>query len=336
MEIGVADIFLHSATKMETWVFTILISLSISALLKYLYDFIFPKPKLPPGPISIPFVGNIIWLFKSLSELEPILQNIHAKYGPIVTLQIGVSRTAIFISSNSLAYKALVENGIVFADRPRALPVNRFLSSNQININSAAYGPTWRLLRRNLTAEILHPSRLRSYSPARSWVLEILTSRLQAGSESGEAVRFADHFQYAMFCLQVVMCFGDKFEEKQIQEIETMQNRLLLSFPGFSRLNMWPKVGKVLFRRLWEELYEIRKIQEDTLIPHIRARQHLKQEIERKQHQDGVEGPESKGSELLGPSKFFISFFVLFFFRVDLCRSWPLVFGFWFLVKGSD
>ena len=159
------------------------------------------------------------------------------------------------------------------------------------------------------------------------------------------------------------MCFGDKFEEKQIQEIETMQNRLLLSFPGFSRLNMWPKVGKVLFRRLWEELYEIRKIQEDTLIPHIRARQQLKQEIERKQHQDMVEGPGSKGSELLGPSKFFISFFVLFFFpfcaQLSCIKPWrtcvntwfafhvvlpydclwqacPWVLAFWFLVKSNN
>ena len=44
------------------------------------------------------------------------------------------------------------------------------------------------------------------------------------------------------------MCFGDKLEEKQIQEIGTIQTRLLLSFPRFNILNFWPEVGKVLFR----------------------------------------------------------------------------------------
>ena len=114
--------------------------------------------------------------------------------------------------------------------------------------------------------------------------MEILTSRLQAGSGSGKPVRILDQFQYAMFGLLVLMCFGDKLGEKQIREIERIQRRQLLSFPRFSVLNFWPKVGKGLFRRWWEELYQLRKDQEDILLPYIRARQQLKQEIESKQH----------------------------------------------------
>ncbi|KAJ9678331.1 hypothetical protein PVL29_020485 [Vitis rotundifolia] len=281
---------------METWVFPIIISLCVAALLKSLYDFVFPKLNLPPGPTTVPFVGNLLWLLKSFSELEPILRNLHTKYGPIVTLQIG-SRPAIFVSANSLAHQALVQNGAVFANRPRALPTNKILSSNQHNISSAVYGPTWRLLRRNLTSEILHPSRVRSYSQARRWVLEILISRLQARSESGEAVQAVDHFQYNMFCLLVHMCFGDKLEEKQIQEIETIQRILLLGFSPFNILNFWPRVGNVLFRHRWDELFQLRKKQEDILLPYIRARQQLKQEIQSKQHHDGQESDSSSSSK---------------------------------------
>ena len=110
-------------------VFTILICLCIAVLLKSLHDFIFPKLSLPPGSKTVHFVGRLLWLLKSSSNLEPILRNLHAKYGPIVTLQIG-SRTAIFISDISIAYKALVQNGVVFADRPQAVPINRLLTSN--------------------------------------------------------------------------------------------------------------------------------------------------------------------------------------------------------------
>lgn len=267
--------------------FTIIVSLCVAAILKSLYGFIFQNGNhlLPPGPRTVPVVGNLLWLLKSFSELEPILRNLHARYGPIVSLQIG-SRLAIFVSSNSLTHHALIQNGAIFADRPKAPPASRILSSNHHNISSAFYGPNWRLLRRNLTAEILHPSRVKGYSQARSWVLDILISRLQACSESGEPVPVLDHFQYAMFCLLVLMCFGDKLEEKQIQEILTTQRRLLLGFPRFNILNFWPTVGKVLFRRRWEELLKLRKHQEDTLLPYIRARQQPRQEIQSKQQRD--------------------------------------------------
>ncbi|KAG5554598.1 hypothetical protein RHGRI_012235 [Rhododendron griersonianum] len=77
-----------------------------------------------------------------------------------------------------MAHQALVQNSVVFSDQPKALATGKVISSNQHNINSARYGPTWRLLRRNLTSKILHPSRVKSYSAARQWVLEILFGRL--------------------------------------------------------------------------------------------------------------------------------------------------------------
>ncbi|KAM2914187.1 hypothetical protein COP2_044748 [Malus domestica] len=53
------------------------------------------------------------------------------------------------------------------------------MSSNQHNINSTVYIPIWRLLRRNLSSEILHPFGIKSYGNARKWVLDILVSRLK-------------------------------------------------------------------------------------------------------------------------------------------------------------
>ncbi|GAV80184.1 p450 domain-containing protein, partial [Cephalotus follicularis] len=135
----------------------------------------------PPGPSTIPFIGNLLWLRKSASEIEPFIRSLTLKLGPMVTLRIG-SRPSIFIADRSLAHQALVQNGAVFADRPPPLATSKIMSSNQHNISSAAYGPTWRLLRRNLTAEILHPSRVKSYSHARKWVLQILFDSLQSQS----------------------------------------------------------------------------------------------------------------------------------------------------------
>ncbi|GAY43205.1 hypothetical protein CUMW_072710 [Citrus unshiu] len=267
---------------MEFW-FIILISISIAALLKaFISVIISPKYKtnLPPGPFNLPVIGNLQWLLKSFSEIEPILRNLHSKLGPVVTLFIG-PRPAIFIADRSLAHKALVQNGAIFADRPRPLPTNKIVSSNQHNISSASYGTTWRLFRRNLSAEILHPSRVKSYKHARKWVLEILLNRLKSESKNEDRpvpVRVLDHFQYAMFCLLVLMCFGDKLDESQIKKIENVQRTQLLTFGNFNILNFWPRLSKIVFVKKWEQFLQIRRDQENVLVPLIRARKKMKEE----------------------------------------------------------
>ncbi|KAG6655368.1 hypothetical protein CIPAW_05G211700 [Carya illinoinensis] len=243
---------------METW-FIIIVSLCIAALLNLL---VFKKSsgnkQLPPGPLNIPIFGNLYMLPRSSSELEPILRKLHTRYGPIVTLHIG-SRPAIYVANRSIAHQALVQNGALLL----------------LRTNVATF-------RRNLTSEILHPSRVKSYSRARKWVLDILLNRLESHSttESGlvNPVRLIEHFQYAMFCLLVLMCFGDKLLETQIKEIEAIQRRLLLSLGRFIMLNFWPRLGKILFRKRWEELINLRRDQNAILGPLIEARKRVKQE----------------------------------------------------------
>ncbi|KAI4324047.1 hypothetical protein L6164_023614 [Bauhinia variegata] len=273
---------------MELW-FIVLVSLCVSVLLKLLLSLVWHN-RLPPGPLFIPIISTLYWIGKSFADIEPILRNLHAKHGPIVSIRV-LSRPSIFIADRTLAHQALVQNGAVFSDRPKPRPTNKLISSNQHNISSAAYGPLWRLLRRNLTSEILHPSRVKSFSGTRKWVLDVLLNRLKADSESGNPVRVVDHFQYAMFCLLVFMCFGEKLDDKKIKDVERVQRRLLVEFSKFNILNFWPRVTKVLFRKRWEKLLQLRKEQEDVLVPLIRARMQAKEErlSKAKQENDPVE-----------------------------------------------
>ncbi|KAM7463536.1 hypothetical protein LguiA_031657 [Lonicera macranthoides] len=235
---------------------------------------------LPPGPLTYPVIGKLLWLTKSFGQIEPILRDFKLKYGPLICLKIG-SRPSIFISSHSLAHRTLVQNGAVFSDRPKPPPTGQITSSNQHNISSASYGPTWRLFRRNLTSEILHPSRVKSYSHARLWVLDVLLRRLHQQPDSTAAappVKVVDHLQYAMFCLLVLMCFGDKLREDQIKEIERCQRRMLLSFGRYNILNIFPRLGKILFRNKWKVFMAMRDEQERVLRPLIESRISFKQQ----------------------------------------------------------
>ncbi|OMO62913.1 Cytochrome P450 [Corchorus olitorius] len=245
---------------METWWFLILSTISIALLLKAFLNLFYSSNKiphtLPPGPPTFPIIGNILWLRKSFSQIEPTLRDLHSKLGPMVTLHIG-SRPTVFVFDRNLAHQALVQSGSLFSDRPKALATNKVISSNQHNISSAPYGPNWRLFRRNLTSEILHPSRIKSYSHARKWVLEILFDGLQSKAKTGEPVQLS---------------------QDQIKEIESVLRKVLLSLGRFNMLNFWPRVTKVLLRKKWEEFLQLRKDQENVLIPLIRARKKAKEE----------------------------------------------------------
>ncbi|KAK7243178.1 hypothetical protein RIF29_37966 [Crotalaria pallida] len=267
---------------MEAW-FIILVSLCLIFLIRALLSLLQPSTSstkinnpIPPGPPHIPIITPITWITKSFSQIEPILKTLHAKYGPIVTLRIG-SRPAIFIADRHLAHQALIQNGSIFSDRPKSLPTNKIISSDQHNISSAYYGSTWRVLRRNLAAEMLHPSRINSFSQTRKWVLEVLLNRLLSDSKSTDSVKVINHLQYAMFSLLVFMCFGQRVNDEKIKDIERVQRSLLLAFNRFNILNFWPMITKILFRKRWEQLLKLRSDQEEVLFPLIRARKEAKE-----------------------------------------------------------
>ncbi|CAN6287738.1 unnamed protein product [Urochloa humidicola] len=131
--------------------------------------------RLPPGPPGLPLIGNLLLLRRSSSDVEALLRRLVARYGPVVSLRVG-STLSIFIADHRIAHAALVGSGAALADRPEV--TRALLGENGNTISRSSYGPVWRLLRRNLVAETLHPSRVRLFSPARAWVRRVLVEML--------------------------------------------------------------------------------------------------------------------------------------------------------------
>ncbi|GAB2255566.1 hypothetical protein Droror1_Dr00009344 [Drosera rotundifolia] len=268
----------------SSWLFTITVTLCIAALLKPLLTHLLTKQQnaqshlpLPPGPRAIPVLGSLAWLGKTSLDIESTVRSLTSKLGPIVTLRIG-RRPAIFISGRSLAHRALVHHGATFADRPKPLPAGKVMNGNGRNISSSPYGALWRILRRNIGSEILHHSRIRSYSRARGWVLrDVLVQRLRNRTEDSESVvEVIEHFRFAMFALLALMCYGDKLDEEQIGRVELVHRKVLLSFNRFQILNVFPRLTKVLLPGRWKKLFDVKRNLEEVVVPLIRARKDAK------------------------------------------------------------
>jgi len=213
-----------------------------------------------------------VWLTNSPAEIEPLLRRLFERHGPVVALRVG-ARLSVFVADRRLAHAALVEHGATLADRP-ALASARLLGENDNTITRASYGPVWRLLRRNLVAETLHPSRVRLFAPARAWVRRVLADKLgEAGRAGTPPPRVVETFQYAMFCLLVLMCFGERLDEPAVRAIAAAQRETLIyisrNMPVFA---FFPPVTKHLFRARLDKARALRLRIKELFLPLINAR----------------------------------------------------------------
>uniref|UniRef100_A0A0E0M9P7 Cytochrome P450 n=1 Tax=Oryza punctata TaxID=4537 RepID=A0A0E0M9P7_ORYPU len=227
------------------------------------------RSRVPPGPLAVPVLGNLLWLRHSSADLEPLLRRLMARYGPVVSLRVG-SHLSIFVADRRVAHVALVERGAALADRPEV--TRALLGENGNTITRGNYGPTWRLLRRNLVAETLHPSRARAFAAARSWARRVLVDKLVDGG----AV-LVDAFRYAMFCLLVLMCFGEWLDEATVRAIGDAQHDWLMYYAKKMKVFAFcPAVTKHIFRGRIQTSLALRRRQKELFMPLINARRERK------------------------------------------------------------
>ncbi|CAL5010809.1 unnamed protein product [Urochloa decumbens] len=230
------------------------------------------KPSLPPGPSGLSSViGPLIFLGWTSFGIDPIVRAARRLYGPVFTLHLLPSVPVIFVADRAVARRVLVQSGAAFADRPPANLATPVFSTDQHNVTSAPYGPLWRLLRRNLSSMVLHPSCLRRHAAARrraaSGLLAGVARQMMDGVVTVEGL-----LHHAVFDVFVDMCFGEGLGDGVVAAVTALQREFLTSVVGFQVLSSSSVVSKVLFRRRWKKMLSIRRRQEELFLPLVRAR----------------------------------------------------------------
>ncbi|CAD6239575.1 unnamed protein product [Miscanthus lutarioriparius] len=123
------------------------------------------KGRLPPGPPALVFLAKFLVLRRSIFDLAPLLRDLLARHGPVISVHLFT--TLVFVADRRLAHRVLVRDGATFADRPPLVEPDPLFCAG--DINTAPYGPYWRLVRRNLAADALHRARVSLFAPARRW-----------------------------------------------------------------------------------------------------------------------------------------------------------------------
>jgi cytochrome P450 family 89 subfamily A len=176
---------------------------------------------------------------------------------------LGLGQPDVYVTDRFATHRLLVRGaaaGGAFSDRPPSIVPSAVLSRRRhYNINSAPYGPLWRAVRRNLTSEILHPSRLHRYGPARRRALGGLVADLDRQRASGGVVLAVESLREAKFGLLAAMCFGGGVDAGLVRAMADTQDDLVQFFLGLRVFATLPAVTGLIYRNRWRKLVELRR-----------------------------------------------------------------------------
>ncbi|XP_062091857.1 cytochrome P450 77A3-like [Humulus lupulus] len=228
------------------------------------------KPNLPPGPPGWPIVGNLFQVVRSGKPFFQYVTELQAEYGPIFTLKMG-TRTLVVLTDPKLVHKALIENGAVFASRPRENPTRNIFSSNKFTVNAAVFGPEWRSLRRNMVQNMLSSTRLKEFRGVRTRAMDRFIERLRAEAKAEDGVVWVlKNARFAVFCILVTMCFGIEMDEKTVEKMDQLMKSILITLDP--RIDDFLPILSPFFSKERKQALKIRAEQIDFIFPFIEQR----------------------------------------------------------------
>ncbi|KAJ9536228.1 hypothetical protein OSB04_un000594 [Centaurea solstitialis] len=199
----------------------------------------------PPGPPTLPFIGNLHQIHPS--SLHTSLWNLSKSYGPIISLRFGFI-PAIVVSSASLATEVLKTQDIVFCSRPPLLGQLK-LSYGGMDMAFSPYNKNWRDMRKIFTLHLLGPKRVQSFRHIREDEVSITMKNIHGLALSSKVVNMSEIMKSMTSNLMLRVSVGKSYQDgheskeviRKITKLQAVMAELFVS-------NLWhgvPFVGLV-------------------------------------------------------------------------------------------
>eukprot|EP00253_Pinus_taeda_P034490 PITA_34490 len=161
--------------------------------------------KLPPGPFSLPIIGNLHMLGEFPHRAMAALS---LKFGPLMTLRLG-SRLTLVVSSPDIAQQFLKTHDHLFASRPPFVAAE-YLWYNTTDIGFAPYGPHWRQMRKLCVSHLLNSKCFEYFRFIRE---EEVFSMIRSMADSDHPVDITKAVSTLVSGIMCRMAFGRKFSD---------------------------------------------------------------------------------------------------------------------------
>ncbi|XP_043936575.1 cytochrome P450 2J4-like [Protopterus annectens] len=122
---------------------TVLVALAVFLVLNEVRRLVFPSHRLPPGPVPLPFLGNLLNV--NFKDPGKTFSQLGEKYGDISTFYIGRS-PAVILNGIHTIKNAFAHQPIEFAGRP-SMPLLEWIIHG-LGIVMAPYGISWKQQRK--------------------------------------------------------------------------------------------------------------------------------------------------------------------------------------------
>ncbi|XP_045829976.1 cytochrome P450 71D10-like [Trifolium pratense] len=225
---------------------------------------------LPPGPWTLPFIGNIHQVISS-SLPHHCFKDLADKYGPLMHLKLG-EVSYIIVSSPEMAKEIMKTNDLTFCDRPN-LFLSTILSYNATDIAFSTYGEYWRQLRKLCVIELLSVKRVQSFRYVREE--EVLNLVKSISASEGSVVNLTQKIFSTTYGITARTAFGKRNIHQEAFKLAMEEALSLLG--GVCIVDLYPSI-KIL-RRVSRAKTKLEKAQraldmilQDIIDDHKRSR----------------------------------------------------------------